>query len=595
MDSHFAEVASAKLSRVAQAAQAPSLAATRRALDLPLRPVRDVPDQTPHYAKTGQYALRPIQSKALLEVEQVGGLFGPIGVGHGKTIITMLVPEAMRRGGFSAKRTLLLLPSALVDKAVRERFELLPHLKVDTRMRILSYESLSTAKATDLLDRLQPDLIICDEAHSIANKHSSRYRRLARYARSNPSCRFVFVSGSFSNASIEEYAHLLRLALKEGTPLPDDHKTLKSWAAVLDQSGTPKAADYVAVRPLLDWAGKTAWEEGEEFTAVAREAFQKRLLGTLGVVATSDSAIGSGIILREVSVVPPDCVLTELERLEETWQRPDGEELEDAIAMARNRRHLLQGFYHVWDWPDGVVDEEWMEARAAWHKALRNFLHSPKAVAHRDSPLLLRRWVMRGAACSCGGAAPSCRQCRGTGRVACNEPDLVGAWEAWSKVRDRPAPPVRVVWVDKFLVWEALDRATLTEEATGKPVIIWTLSRALHAEMAKHLPAYGPGEDPPLDNPHTCVMSVRSHGTGRNLQSWSQGLLTLFIGSNKRMEQLLGRTHRPGQESEEVVMEYLHPHEVLDRDVQRAVDQANFVASTKNMRQKLLMASWEQG
>ena len=77
----------------ARASQRPSTARpeTQRVLDLPnLDPNEPVLDLTMRFQSAhGTMTLRDIQSRALLHIELLDGLIAPIGVGHGKTIITM--------------------------------------------------------------------------------------------------------------------------------------------------------------------------------------------------------------------------------------------------------------------------------------------------------------------------------------------------------------------------------------------------------------------------------------------------------------------------------------------------------------------------
>lgn len=55
----------------------------------------------------GTMKLRPIQAEALLEGVDCGGLLAGIGVGHGKTLLSILLPLAL-----NAVRPLLIVPTS---------------------------------------------------------------------------------------------------------------------------------------------------------------------------------------------------------------------------------------------------------------------------------------------------------------------------------------------------------------------------------------------------------------------------------------------------------------------------------------------------
>jgi hypothetical protein len=78
----------------------------RRVLDL-----NKVPDVTCMFEKPGStMRFWPIQSAALVEAAKADGLFGDIGVGDGKTLISLALPTAME-----SKKTVL--PSQREDAA----------------------------------------------------------------------------------------------------------------------------------------------------------------------------------------------------------------------------------------------------------------------------------------------------------------------------------------------------------------------------------------------------------------------------------------------------------------------------------------------
>ncbi|KKN61330.1 hypothetical protein LCGC14_0522620, partial [marine sediment metagenome] len=159
----------------------------------------------------------PLQSAALIEAATADGLVGDIGVGSGKTLISLALPTAM-----DSDCAVLLVPPRLKEKTLREIDEVYGRyfdLPLD-RLHIVKYTELSSAKSAEILDEIKPDLIIADEAHLLKRLQSARTKRFRRYMAENPGCRFVMLSGTMENRSIIESAHLVELALRKNSPLP---------------------------------------------------------------------------------------------------------------------------------------------------------------------------------------------------------------------------------------------------------------------------------------------------------------------------------------------------------------------------------------
>ena len=92
----------------------------QRILNLPRRvlDLTSVLDVTPMFRKSGKLSFWPIQSAALIEASLADGLFAPIGVGHGKTLIGLALPEAM-----SSSRTVYLVKPDLKRQLETEDIE----------------------------------------------------------------------------------------------------------------------------------------------------------------------------------------------------------------------------------------------------------------------------------------------------------------------------------------------------------------------------------------------------------------------------------------------------------------------------------------
>jgi len=524
----------------------------QRILALPRRVLPDV-DLTWKYSKSGEFSLRRIQSQALHEAQLADGLFAPVAVGGGKSLIAFLLPDAME-----AKNPLILTKPEVRDQMERERETFyglhfnLPHC------RIVSYNELSSAKSRGILDDVEPDLIIADEAHCLKNKESARTKRFIRYMNKNPGTRFCAMSGTMTSRSLLDYAHLIEFALGKNSPIPCRRGDLLEWAAALDAG---------AISPMPPGYLRLLCREGES----TRSGFRRRLISTVGVVATSVGSSDTRLVVRRRSPQVPQAVKDLYRNTESSWALA-GEEFDTALRLSNALRQISCGFYYKWDWPGGEVDGEWMEARAKWNREVRQKLkHSREGM---DSPSLL--W----------NAAEAFYTHREDAHVWESE-----CWPAWSAVKGRwnPHPPRRTVWIDDFLAREAVEWA----EKTKKRGIIWCQWSALAERVATlgNFPLYGQGQDASTANAAIIVCTTDAQGTGKNLQHhYQHNFFTTLPPNGKMVEQILGRTHRPGQKGDFVSAEWCAHTNVLSSAMDRVITDAQYTQGTTGQTQKILQA-----
>lgn len=528
----------------------------KRILELETAP-STVPDLTPKLRRPGgKMRLFPIQNRALWSAYQAKGMLGLISVGSGKTLISVLLPRVL-----GAKRTILLVPASMRDPFDALWHEYAQHWYVG-RIKVLSYEQLSSAKSRNLLLRLKPDLIIADEAHYLRHRDSARTRRVVEYLRKTPSCRFVAMSGTLTNRSILDYAHLSVMALRGGSPLPRDWHTLNAWSQVLDAGTKATKHDWRIFGAFFKGVAGPRARLTEEN---ARKAFRHRLTRTPGVVATRMKDIGSSLIIHQrVPMVPP-AVQKAMEDMQRTWKAPNGDEISDPMTFARIGRQLSQGFYYEWEWPDGVVDTEWLKARSNWNKWVRTILQNNRLGL--DSPLLVTNALR-------------------DGRL--KHAKAAQALIKWEQVKTRPEPPTVARWISPFLVKDAVQWA----KAQDEPVIIWYDTLAVEAAL-RHLkiPTYGSGTNIPAEKAHLCAASIAVHGTGKNLQAWHNQIILAPPANGKTWEQLLGRMHRTGQQADEVhCTVYVHT-DFYRTSMRNARRDAQYIYETQGQRQRLSYAT----
>lgn len=532
----------------------------RRINALPRRPfdLASYADLTPLYARPeGALSLQPIQNAMLWEAEKADGLVANAAVGAGKTLTTLLLPDAMR-----AQRAVLLVPASVREQLLEEdipfygRHFVLPL----ERLTILTYEALSNDETMRALVAARPDLVICDEAHLLRDIGSARGKRFVRFVRANPGCRFAFLSGTITTRSIKDYAHFLEWALRKNSPLPLRYHELTAWAETLDAGEHPAPAGAIAA-----WCGPFE---------TAREGFQRRLAETCGVVITTAPSCDTTLTVRAVRPPLPPAVKGALTALATTWGY--GSDLFDtAMEVYAAERQLAQGFYLRWDWPGGVEDDVWLIARAGWNRAVRQYLaHSNRA--GMDSPRLLAEAAAAG-----------------------RWPDGRDAWLAWDFVRGRRPPPIVVDWLDDYLVRYATDWA-LARRAAGKRAIIWFENDAMgRALAARGIPAYYGGDTRALKaaahagEPVVAASRPAFH-KGLNLQMYTAHLVLQCPANGAIWEQLLGRPHRQGQEQEvefDVVMNTAAARAAWAQSVR----DAEYTFETQRQPQKLLLAVKQMG
>jgi len=160
------------------------------------------------------------------------------------------------------------------------------------------------------------------------------------------------------------------------------------------------------------------------------------------------------------------------------------------------------------------------------------------------------------------------------------------AWYSWfgTGLNKVPAPPTVPIWVDTFLI----DHAVQWLKDSYTPAILWYSSRAVEeAFKQRGIVVYGAGANPPSEG-HKCAMSIMAHGVGKNLQhGWNKQLIVNPPSGGKVWEQLLGRTHRPGQ-TEDTVEVYVYQHtQFLRRALRSAEKDAEYIQDSTGSRQKL--------
>lgn len=520
-------------------------------------PRRDGPPPVPPLVRAMARSLRPVQIEALSTLARQPaplGIVGDIGVGHGKTLIYLLAAAVL---GIDAARAVVLVPARLVDgthRAITDFADRVPILR-DHAPQVVSHELLSSRKSSGLLHDTLPRLVCIDEAHAFRNLDAARTRRLVQYARDFPDTRFVVASGTLVTRSLRDFAHLVELALRDTSPLPLDENALSMWASVLDVGAEPAPTAKDAMRPLLRWAGT------DDF----RAAFRARWATAPGVISTPEASVRCALAVGawKPRRVPAD-IEAAVKGLTDRWELPDGEQVVDAADFARHSLTLSLGFYYrlLWGDVDDPALEAWKEARRRWGAALRWAVSEGRPGL--DSPALVEEAVREG---------------RFGGHIA-------KVYAAWQEIQGAVTPEQDVVWLDGGHA--LMDGVVAWVRKAKTPHIVWYASRAVEAALRERgLTTHGGGSDAPRPPARALAASIHAHGTGANLQAWADGLVLEPPANGKAWEQLLGRTHRGGQEADEVTWHVAAWTWPLRQRLERAKADAAFIEEMTGKRQKL--------
>ncbi|MGN6106818.1 MAG: hypothetical protein ACTHU0_17045 [Kofleriaceae bacterium] len=542
------------------------------------------------------------QAWALYEMRVVGGLVASAPVGLGKTLLNIISILALK----NCKLGLLLIPSSLRNQIIidyqliAEHFHVpgfvvhlpgrqtwkrepgrLPDGSVAPVLHVVPYTFLSHKENSEWIARLRPDAIICDEVDALADIESSRTMRVLRYFdQHHATTRFCGWTGSLTDNSVSEFAHLFAFALRERSPLPVQRTVIDEWSRCLD--AVPNPCPPGALKRLLN---------PDETPDKIRHAFHRRVAETPGIimiggrqVITTDASDEVVNDIRERSAPPIPPIVLKALGLARNSLRPDtlaGDEFDeilvDPLEQARVVRQIATGVFYRWRWdgyPQDLV-KRWLRARREWHSELRRKMLQGEALL--DSAKLCEDAARRA-----WGDLPK-------------QPDLpewrAEAWPAWRDVKDLCKPRTEAVWLDDFLVRDAANWASSNRG------IVWfgMVEFAQRLGQLTGLPVFGEGSEKALEQhlaakDTTMIASIKSHGRGRNgLQYiYDQQLVVNTLASARMFQQLFGRLRRDGQQSSVVSTEiYLHTRE-LRSTLEQALRRGEYVQDVTTESQMLL-------
>ncbi len=603
------------------------------------------------------YELRPIQAAALADGHDLRGLLAPMSVGTGKTLVSYLLPAIIP----GIQRPLLILPAALEKKTWRE-FKILqkhwichPDFMTEKKFKecVITYQALSRENGKKELQDRRPDILICDEAHKIANRDASCTKSVSRFMVANPETIFCAMSGTITKRSIADYWHLIFWALRHNMPLPRSEAEMLKWSEALDERkieavsriGAGALMHFVAKEDLPQAAERTVpvgrTQQMPEFyfenqLAAVRKGYQRRLQESPGVVSSTEQSVACSLTFRRLQVDLSPQVLEHFKALRtRPATSPNGDILTTPMEVWRVAREIACDFYYEWQPPP---PSDWMGARSTWNWFCREIcyqdgsLHAQYAHLHLDSPMQVARAVtgaslveyetdeetLQAMALDAGynlntlpeGVSLAELPDPRTGRMlgegvpaktktithppTITDENIVKAYHAWAAVRGSYKINTVPRWID-----DTMQKFCVNWSKQNGPAIIWTEHRAFGIRLAQLL-GTGFCSNGGLDAngrmiedytaKETVVASVAANSEGRNLQNWNNNLIVTVMPTGRVIEQLAGRTHRQGQTADNVNFDWIAACPEQDQGFSQMMADARYIQDTTGAVQKILFA-----
>lgn len=578
------------------------------------------------------FRLQRGQAEALMAFRSNDGLFAPLRVGSGKTLVALrCIGIAFEKG---IQRAALFVPpqvhAQLVDHDigwVRRRVPLgvtFYPMGGKTRERraalaggrrgcwIIPYSLLSAQDAFETLEKIRPELMVFDEAHMLKYRTSARTKRVWTYWKKHQP-KVVTLSGTMTGKSLREFSHLLVMALRDGAPVPFEANVVNEWASIIDSTdageGTwrqESSASAGPLRPLINWSRENFPQIRVGFdTQGFRQAFQNRLITTPGVVSSPGDEVASSLLFENI---PVDSMKTDggarmadlLDDLDSQWLSPDGDEIEHAMVLWKWKNELTSGIYNSLVWPTEeqcaqrgtsretlVESKRYHEARQVYHKVLRKWFQNHHHKPGLDTPFLVAADMNNHKHANVG----------------------VELYEAWRHMRacdfpgriERDSIPMKICSykVDAAIRWmlQHPDKKGIVwyyHQEVGR----WIAEKAEEAGItnAMHCPA-GKSIDRILADPAQAdgkflICSISAHSTGKNLQFLTDQLFVQLPISEQKTEQSVGRTHRKGQMSDLVTIYTMISNEIDEMALASHLNDATYVYETTGETRKLLVGTW---
>lgn len=584
----------------------------------------------PEVYKKGEWRLNSGQCLALDKLQNTASLTGIVPVGGGKTFIGLLAIKILWQCGLDRAVYFTqpdLIPQLMGD--IQEADELfgydIPTINLhgvgirgrkslsqnDRGLWLYPYSVLQQEDAWQTIQSIRPQVVVADECHNVKNIGGNAARAdrfLAMIHQHEPI--LIPLSGTMMQKSIMDFHHLLVGSLGDDAPVPINKDIAKTWALYLDADAEPISTNAVSqsvVLPLLKWAMENYPDRRDLFPVSIsgiRRAYQHRLSSAPGVVSIRGAKVDASIVIKNLKEdfdEGSDSYQKLLEisnKITEDEETPSGEPIPHKMHQWGWLMALYGGgIYNEPYWPNpeqyakshGIdVDEaaeridrskDWYALKCAYLSELRSWIKR-RGKPGLDTPKTIGNAMKRNGS-------------RQVGKV------LYDAWMTAKNAEFEGMPQrlSRSVRVCDFKVQAAKKWAK-----KHKKGIIWFYSREFGEWLRDEIPeaAYFPaGRESNAElrkvekyRDRIMILSMDAHHVGKNLQYHDTNLVPQWYRSGSRAEQMMGRTHRPGQKSDEVLFETLIWSEFESMMFAACMNRSLAIHQVTGNSQKMVQASY---
>jgi hypothetical protein len=358
--------------------------------------------------------------------------------------------------------------------------------------------------------------------------------------------------------------------------LPQPVQELEAWANAVDEIKNYEQRMPTGPGALIAFCSPQEKMQGREGV---RSAMRRRIQETPGVVASRGQSVEASLNISLILVDEYNDKIKSLGAQLHEGLLPNGDvyivegkEFSPTALQAKWRimRTLTSGFWYQWEPQPPAA---WMELRSAWKKTVRRLLE--EHIPGLESEALVTKAAIQK---KLGFAAHE-------------------MYQEWSRVKDDYKWKVVPVWEDDCVIRRV---RAWSKKHNG---LVWVSEVALGQRLEQELGLpyfHEMGRDSlnravesmnPSDG--CIVVSVASNSEGRNLQVWNENLIISPPPTGTVWEQILGRTHRQGQEADEVWADVLIGCAVEWQCWQQAVKDARYASGIEGPK-KLMYATIDQ-
>lgn len=524
----------------------------RRIFDPEDSELLEIKDMLTAYLKTpeGTQDLLPIQAFVLKEFHDYKGFIGAIPVGKGKTYMFALAPTVV-----DCKTPLGIVPAKhLKEKTPRHLKQIAQHWKVRSDIQLISYEKLGVVSGKDILFDIKPDVILLDEMQYVKNRKGvARTKRLEKYIRAHRP-KILGLSGTFIDRSLTQGWHILYWTHPYHMPLPRKWWEFNRWVQAIE--GDPFFTD-LSPGVLNEFCNMN-----EELS----DAIGRRIVETPGIVSMNSDDCRSSLTIEAIFPDVPDEVGRAVAEMRETWETPGGEPFELQLDLWRHARTIGTGYYNKWE---DSPPTEWLSRRREWSKMARDVLqHSLSYETPKEIALAAQR-----------------------GKLTTQQANI---YFEWTEIREIYKPVTVPVWISDYLIQYCCN--WVKENPRG---LVWCELKAFSYRLAKeaNVPYFcrlGKDDSGIFVEDYDkgpAVVSPRAIQDGYNLQyNWDTNLIVSCPPNNEAIEQVIGRTHREFQPSDEVKVQFVFTVDETIAGFEKMIEEARKYKSILNS--KLLYADY---